>query len=83
MKRLVLILALLFAATRAEAADKLTLMLDWFVNPDHAPIIVAAQKGFFTGPSIITMMLLSGVEMMVAMRTSGRPRATAVCRLGW
>ena len=48
MKRLVLILALLFAATRAEAADKLTLMLDWFVNPDHAPIIVAAQKGFFT-----------------------------------
>ena len=48
MKRLVLILALLLAATRAEAADKLTLMLDWFVNPDHAPIIVAAQKGFFT-----------------------------------
>ena len=30
-----------------KAADKLTLMLDWFVNPDHAPLIVAKQKGFF------------------------------------
>ena len=31
----------------ASAADKLTLMLDWFVNPDHAPIFVAQEKGFF------------------------------------
>jgi len=47
MKRLILALALLLLAGRAEAADKLTLILDWFVNPDHAPIIVAAQKGYF------------------------------------
>ncbi|MDD7805384.1 MAG: ABC transporter substrate-binding protein [Endozoicomonas sp. (ex Botrylloides leachii)] len=25
----------------------LTLMLDWFVNPDHGPIIIAQQKGYF------------------------------------
>lgn len=31
----------------AFAQDKLTLMLDWFVNPDHGPIIVAKEKGFF------------------------------------
>ena len=31
----------------AQAKDKLTLMLDWFVNPDHAAIIVAQQKGYF------------------------------------
>ncbi|MDF3605111.1 ABC transporter substrate-binding protein [Paracoccus sp. DMF-8] len=31
----------------ALADDKLTLMLDWFVNPDHGPIIVAQEKGFF------------------------------------
>ncbi len=31
----------------ALAAQKLTLMLDWFVNPDHAPIFVAQQQGFF------------------------------------
>ena len=29
------------------AADKLTVMLDWFVNPDHGPLIVAQQKGYF------------------------------------
>ncbi|WP_094751912.1 ABC transporter substrate-binding protein [Psychromonas sp. CD1] len=28
-------------------AQKLTLMLDWFVNPNHAPIIIAQQHGFF------------------------------------
>ncbi|WP_134725925.1 ABC transporter substrate-binding protein [Paracoccus luteus] len=31
----------------ALAADKMTLMLDWFVNPDHAPIVLAQDKGFF------------------------------------
>ncbi|MDO5704205.1 MAG: ABC transporter substrate-binding protein [Paracoccus sp. (in: a-proteobacteria)] len=25
----------------------MTLILDWFVNPDHAPIILAQEKGFF------------------------------------
>lgn len=32
----------------AFAADKLTVLLDWFVNPDHGPLIVAREKGFFT-----------------------------------
>ena len=31
----------------AQAADKLTVMLDWFVNPDHAPLVVAAEGGYF------------------------------------
>lgn len=31
----------------ARAADKLTLLLDWFVNPDHAPIVVARERGYF------------------------------------
>lgn len=30
------------------AQDKVSLILDWFVNPDHAPIIIAQEKGFFT-----------------------------------
>lgn len=46
MKRLCLLI-LLSLATQAQAADKLTVMLDWFVNPDHAPIIVAQQLGYF------------------------------------
>lgn len=30
-----------------HAAEKLTVMLDWFVNPDHGPLIVAQEKGYF------------------------------------
>lgn len=43
-----LALAGLLTFSPAHAADKLTLMLDWFINPDHAPIILAQDKGFFT-----------------------------------
>ena len=32
--------ALLALASPANAADKLTVLLDWFVNPDHAPLVV-------------------------------------------
>jgi len=30
-----------------EAAEKLTVLLDWFANPDHAPLFVAEQQGYF------------------------------------
>jgi putative hydroxymethylpyrimidine transport system substrate-binding protein len=43
-----LLLALTLTASPAMAQDKLTLILDWFVNPDHAPIIVADQLGYFS-----------------------------------
>ena len=33
--------------TPAAATDKITLLLDWFVNPDHGPIIIAEEKGYF------------------------------------
>ncbi len=38
---------LIALASPALAADKLTLMLDWFVNPDHAPIVLAQDLGYF------------------------------------
>lgn len=41
-----LLLATTIAAP-ALAAEKVTLMLDWYLNPDHAPIIVAEQIGAF------------------------------------
>lgn len=35
-------------STNAFAADKeLTLMLDWFVNPNHGPIVIAKERGYF------------------------------------
>ncbi|MBA7847173.1 ABC transporter substrate-binding protein [Klebsiella sp. RHBSTW-00484] len=32
---------------QALANEKLTLVLDWYINPDHAPIMVAEQIGAF------------------------------------
>ncbi len=40
------LLALLLAAP-AAAAERLTVLLDWFVNPDHGPLVIAREKGFF------------------------------------
>ncbi|MFU8776593.1 MAG: ABC transporter substrate-binding protein [Roseovarius sp.] len=45
MKHFTLILALM--ASPAMAQDKMTLILDWFVNPDHGPIILAEELGYF------------------------------------
>jgi putative hydroxymethylpyrimidine transport system substrate-binding protein len=48
LKRTVLILYAALAMTApAGAADKVTVLLDWFINPDHAPIIVAQSIGAF------------------------------------
>ncbi|WP_417678391.1 ABC transporter substrate-binding protein [Roseibium sp.] len=49
MKKLALwsIAAMLMTAMPAHANDKLTVLLDWFVNPDHAPVITAQTMGFF------------------------------------
>ena len=44
MKKLLLLACL---ASTAHSADKLNLILDWFVNPDHAALIVAKEKGYF------------------------------------
>ncbi len=48
MRFLALVLcALLAGAVPAAAADKLTVLLDWFVNPDHAAIVIAKEGGYF------------------------------------
>ena len=39
--------AAVLAPRPAGAAEKMTLMLDWFINPDHAPLFVAQEKGYF------------------------------------
>ncbi|CTQ69311.1 MAG: ABC transporter substrate-binding protein [Roseibium album] len=50
MKKLLVSLsvaAALFASAPVQAAEKLTVLLDWFTNPDHAPVITAQTLGFF------------------------------------
>ena len=49
--------AFALVAEPARAADKLTLLLDWFVNPDHAPLIVAAERGYFTDAGLEVEMI--------------------------
>ena len=46
ISKITLSLILLSSSALAEK-EKLSLLLDWFVNPDHAAIIIAQQKGFF------------------------------------
>ena len=38
---------LIFFSNSVKAADKITLILDWFINPDHAPLLVGLEKDFF------------------------------------
>ncbi len=38
---------LLCTGNVAWGADKLTVLLDWFINPDHAPLFVAQERGYF------------------------------------
>jgi putative hydroxymethylpyrimidine transport system substrate-binding protein len=44
--RIFLLFSLLFS-TSIFALEKLTVILDWFPNPNHAPLFVAQQQGFF------------------------------------
>jgi len=47
------VLALLLGwGAPATGASKLTIILDWFVNPDHGPLIVAKQKGLFVAKGL-------------------------------
>jgi len=45
--RYILSIILFLTLSPAYAADKMTVLLDWFINPDHGPIIVAEEKGYF------------------------------------
>lgn len=46
--RLFAALLLASIALPAAAQDKVRLLLDWFVNPDHAALVIAKQRGLFT-----------------------------------
>lgn len=54
MTKIPLFILLLGAAfaTPLQAMEKLTLVLDWYINPDHAPIMVAQQTGAFAAEGL-------------------------------
>jgi len=45
------------AAAPAQAAERLTVLLDWFINPDHGPLIVADRKGMFRDAGLEVTMI--------------------------
>jgi putative hydroxymethylpyrimidine transport system substrate-binding protein len=47
MPRLLAFALTLLLALPAAAQERLTVLLDWFVNPDHAPLIIAQERGMF------------------------------------
>ncbi|ETA49398.1 ABC transporter substrate-binding protein [Ponticoccus alexandrii] len=70
MKRLLIPAALLLAAAPAVAQDKMTVLLDWFVNPDHGPIIIAEENGYFADAGL-------EVEVIPPADPSAPPRLVA------
>lgn len=73
MKFTTLALALAVAAQPAFAADEMTLILDWFVNPDHGPIIIAQEKGYFAEQGL-------DVEVIAPADPSDPPKMVAAGR---
>ncbi|MEX0276452.1 MAG: ABC transporter substrate-binding protein [Ruegeria sp.] len=69
MKKLMTAIALLTAAP-AWAEDKMTVLLDWFINPDHGPIIVAQENGYFAEQGL-------DVEIVPPADPSAPPRLVA------
>ena len=70
---ILLAIALSLAATgQSHAQKRLTVLLEWFVNPDHAPLVVAQELGLFeeaglevellppSDPSIVPRAIASG-----------------------
>lgn len=57
-------------ASPALAADKLTVLLDWYVNPDHAPLVIAKEGGYFARHDL-------DVDLVVGSDASAPPKLVA------
>ena len=66
LKSLTFIGVFISISSSALANQKVTLLLDWFVNPDHGPIIIAKEKGFFFDRGLVTINLLdNGLNILL------------------
>ena len=64
------VFTLMLAVFPARAAEKLTVYLDWFVNPDHAPLVIAQTQGYFAEAGL-------DVELVPPSDPSAPPRLIA------
>ncbi|MEZ5661471.1 MAG: ABC transporter substrate-binding protein [Burkholderiaceae bacterium] len=67
------VLALGAAVSPAHGADRLTVLLDWFINPDHGPIIIARERGYFAQEGL-------DVEIIAPADPSDPPKLVAAGR---
>jgi putative hydroxymethylpyrimidine transport system substrate-binding protein len=63
-------LSILLAAPIAGAQDKLTVLLDWHVNPDHGPLFVALERGYYKAAGL-------DVELIAPSDPNDPPRLVA------
>jgi len=73
MKRRIVLAAAFVAAllsSPAFAVDKLTVLLDWYVNPDHAPLVIAKEGGYFARHDL-------DVDLVVSSDASAPPKLVA------
>jgi putative hydroxymethylpyrimidine transport system substrate-binding protein len=68
--RFIFLACALLISIPAQAADKFTIILDWFVNPDHGPIIIAKEKGYFEAAGL-------DVEIVAPANPSDPPKMVA------
>ncbi len=70
MKSVLFASALSLCASPLWAQDQVTLLLDWFVNPDHGPVIIAQEKGYFAEQDL-------AVEVIAPADPSAPPKMVA------
>lgn len=73
MKRFVLAAVFSFLLASPASAEKFTVLLDWFVNPDHGPLYVALERGEFAKRGL-------EVELIAPADPNDPPKLVAVGR---
>ncbi len=74
MRHLLAALLLLAAPAAAQdGPDEMTIVLDWFVNPDHGPIVLADELGYFADEGL-------AVEIVAPADPSDPPKMAAAGR---
>lgn len=68
-KCIIMISALLFSAD-ASAQQKFTVLLDWHINPDHGPLFVALERGYYKAAGL-------NVELIAPSDPNDPPRLVA------
>lgn len=55
--RILTVVFVLLVSQSVSAAERLTVLLDWFINPDHAPLVIADQLGYFSDENLEVEMI--------------------------